>query len=282
MNSPETTVDLYLDLLKKVLTRLAFPHEYRAIFSPGSSDTRMGRAAQAFLGALLAKVSGNVFRRTAVDASQRYIGKDWPAEAETMIGMRRLDQLQACIASVLENAVPGDLIEAGAWRGGAAIFMRAVLKAHGDATRTVWVADSFQGLPKPDGRFAQDRGDSHWRFQNILAVSLDEVKENFARYGLLDDQVRFLPGWFKDTLPDAPIHRLAVLRADGDMYSSTTDILETLYPKVSPGGYVVIDDYGAVPACKKAVDDYRAKYAIGEPLQEIDWTGRFWQKQTGS
>jgi O-methyltransferase len=99
-----------------------------------------------------------------------------------------------------------------------AIFMRAVLKAYGDTHRLVWVADSFQGLPKPDPtRYPADAGDTSWQ-SSYFRVSLDQVKANFARYGLLDNQVRFLVGWFRDTMPTAPIEQLAVLRIDADLY----------------------------------------------------------------
>jgi O-methyltransferase len=175
--------------------------------------------------------------------------------------------------------VPGDLIETGVWRGGATIFMRGILKAYGDTTRLVWVADSFEGLPKPDAeRYPVDAGDQHWT-HSVFAVSLDGVKANFARYGLLDDQVRFLVGWFRDTLPTAPIHQLAVLRLDGDMYESTMDALRNLYPKLSRGGYAIIDDYGASPGCKAAVEDFRRDEGIDEKVEHIDWTGVFWQRR---
>jgi O-methyltransferase len=163
------------------------------------------------------------------------------------------------------------------WRGGASIFMRAVLKAYGDNTRLVWLADSFQGLPKPDGRYPQDEGDQHWEFSHTLGISLEQVKANFARYGLLDERVRFLPGWFKDTLPGAPINQLAVLRLDGDMYASTMDALRSLYHKLSPGGYLIIDDY-ALPNCKRAVDDFRAEHQMTEQVNQIDGSGVFWEK----
>jgi len=195
-----------------------------------------------------------------------------------MIGLARLQNIQDCIASVLRNAVPGDLIETGVWRGGACIFMRAALKAYGDDTRMVWVADSFQGLPKPDPRYPRDADDHHWQYADVLAVSLEKVKSNFERYGLLDSQVRFIEGWFKDTLPHAPIRQLSVLRLDGDMYASTMDALVALYPKLSPGGYAIIDDYGAIPACRLAVDDFRREHGVREALQKIDWTGVFWEK----
>ncbi len=212
------------------------------------------------------------------NTADRLEGRDWPHDGETMIGLSRLDNVQFCIEDILRNDIPGDLIETGVWRGGSTIFMRAALKAYGDETRTVWVADSFAGLPKPDPKVAPaDRGDFHWQFEE-LAVSVDQVKANFARYGLLDDQVRFLAGWFSDTLPSAPIEKLALMRLDGDMYKSTMDALTALYAKLSPGGYCIIDDYGAIPACRQAVEEFRT--AVGEtaPMTVIDYSGVFWKK----
>jgi O-methyltransferase len=157
--------------------------------------------------------------------------------------------------------------------------MRAILAAYGDRGRRVWAADSFHGLPKPDAaRYPADAGDLHWT-RIELAVSLDEVKRNFARYGLLDERVCFLEGWFKDTLPAAPIDRLAVLRLDGDLYESTLDALRALYPKLSIGGYAIVDDYGAVAACARAVEDYRREHGISEPIRDIDGIGVYWQRQ---
>ena len=208
----------------------------------------------------------------------RAAGRDWPSEAETMIGHVRLDHLQHSVEQILAAGIPGDLMETGVWRGGACILMRAVLKASGDSTRMVWAADSFEGLPVPDGRYPEDAGDPHWKHKRVLAVSLEEVKAAFARYGLLDDRVRFLKGWFRDTLPTAPVEKLALLRLDGDMYGSTMDALLHLYPKLSPGGFLIADDYGAVKACRRAVDDYRRRNRIAEPIKAIDWTGVFWQK----
>ena len=161
---------------------------------------------------------------------------------------------------------------------GACIFMRAALNTYGDQTRKIWVADSFEGLPKPDDRYPQDEGDILWTFSHTLAVSLDEVKANFSRYGLLDERVRFLKGWFKDTLPRAPIERLAILRLDGDMYSSTMDALASLYPKLSRGGFAIIDDYGAIETCREAVADFRESNKINDPILPIDQDAVYWRK----
>ena len=102
------------------------------------------------------------------------------------------------------------------------------------------------------------------KYYNHLAVGLDEVRRNFEAYGMLDDQVKFLKGWFKDTLPNAPVRTISVLRLDGDYYESTRDALSNLYDKVSPGGYLIIDDYGenSWTYCRKAVDEFRLERGI--------------------
>jgi O-methyltransferase/8-demethyl-8-(2,3-dimethoxy-alpha-L-rhamnosyl)tetracenomycin-C 4'-O-methyltransferase len=206
----------------------------------------------------------------------RHEGKDWPSQAHTMIGFRRLRQLREACEMVLCENVRGDFIETGVWRGGACILMRGVLAAYGVSNRVVWCADSFEGLPPPSCE--QDRGDPHHTF-DVLKVSLEEVRENFQRYGLLDDRVRFLKGWFRDTLGAAPIQSLAILRLDGDMYESTTQALDALYDKVSPGGFVIVDDFGAVLGCRRAVEQFRSRHAIHNPLIKIDWGGVYWRKK---
>jgi O-methyltransferase len=270
-----TAAELDLDLLKKCLTRYLFGETWVPVVPQrGTAKHLLFQPVRQWL----AGKDMEVVRHLPFDAQGRAEGRDWPARAESMAGLKRLDNLQYCIIDVLHRGVPGDLIETGAWRGGVTIFMRAVLEAFGDPDRQVWVADSFQGLPKPDpGRWPAEAGDEHWTREQ-LAVPLEEVQANFARYGLLDERVRFLPGWFKDTLPAAPIEQLAVLRLDGDMYGSTMEALEALYPKLSPGGYVIVDDYGAIPQCKEAVTDFRTAHGIIDPMESVDWTGVYWQR----
>jgi hypothetical protein len=194
----------------------------------------------------------------------------------TMVGRQRLDNLDHCVAAAIEDGVEGDLIECGVWRGGATILMRGILAAYGIDDRTVWVADSFMGLPKPD--HPNDYADLSAEKRPQLAVSLERVKQNFATFDLLDDRVRFVPGWFNETLHELPVESLCVLRLDGDLYESTMTTLEALYDRVSPGGFVIVDDYGATPVCAAAVDEFRAARGITDPIEEIDWTGAFWRK----
>jgi O-methyltransferase len=192
-------------------------------------------------------------------------GLDWPQRAHTMIGLRRLSHLRRCVEIVLAEGIPGDLLEAGVWRGGATILMRGVLQAYNDSDRRVVAADSFRGVPPPDpARYPADAGDRH-HHQRALAIPLEDVKENFHRYALLDDRVVFLEGWFRDTLPAAPTERLAVLRLDGDLYESTLVALESLYDRVAPGGFVIVDDYGAIATCRQAMHDFRAARDITDP-----------------
>ncbi len=205
--------------------------------------------------------------------------------AVSMLPMARVDNIYQCIRDVVERDVPGDVIETGVWRGGATIFMRAVLAALGDTSRQVWVADSFEGLPEPDAeRFPLEAERFHGsviqRGYDRFAADLDAVKRNFEAYDLLDDRVRFLPGWFSNTLPDAPIDRLAVLRLDGDYYESTMDALDALYPKLSAGGYAIIDDYGedSWTNCRQAVDEFRATHGIDDELVEVDSKCWYWQR----
>jgi O-methyltransferase len=157
--------------------------------------------------------------------------------------------------------------------------MRAILRAYGIRDRLVWVADSFAGLPAPDAkRYPEDRGDTHHEHK-WLAVSLEEVQKTFRKYGLLDDQVRFLKGWFKDTLPAAPIERLAVIRLDGDMYESTMQGLEALYPKLSIGGFIILDDWELIPSCRRAIDDFRLRHGITEPVLAVDGNAGYWRRE---
>ena len=208
---------------------------------------------------------------------QREIGLGWPINGYSMVGTKRLNNIQYCIEEVVKNKVEGDFIETVVWIGGSCILAKALFNTLGE-NRTVWVADSFQGLPKPNVElYPEDKGDDLYSIEQ-LRISEDQVKDNFRRFNLLDDNVRFLKGWFKDTLPAAPIEKLAIVRLDGDMYESTMDGLVNLYHKLSVGGFLIVDDYGVIPACKRAVHDFREEHGITEEIINIDGSGYFWQK----
>lgn len=264
----------YLDLLANTLSRYdGCPQTKPAVASSILGRIR-NKAAR-----IIATPGAELTYQEPFNPDLRRQGMDWPVYAETMIGLERLANLRTAVRTVVTENIPGDLVETGAWRGGASIFMRLALDVYGDKDRTVWVADSFEGLPPPDmERYPQDAG-MNWHTFSELAVSLQQVKANFAKYGALDDRVRFLKGWFKDTLPTAPIERIAVLRLDGDLYASTMDALKPLYDKVSPGGFVIVDDYGMVEdTCRRAIHDFRSERGITDEIARIDKFGAYWRK----
>lgn len=256
----QTTRSAYLDLLKLALADLI-----------ATSTSSVARTQH-----------GEVMSRelTGEDLKLRAAGLDWPLHALTMLGLARLDDLQACVERIVADKVPGDLIEAGSWRGGAAMLMRATLDTLGQRDRTVWVADSFQGFPAAPNR-ANDDGYSLWSDlagADFLAVPLEEVQASFARLGL-NEGVNFVPGFFQDTLPPLHDRIWSLVRLDGDTYESVRAGLDSLYPGLSVGGYLVIDDYNSLDQCREAVQDYRREHGIEEPIEEIDWNGARWRRE---
>jgi hypothetical protein len=259
MGGTDSGRELYLDLMKKTLTGVIYEDPPNPATPTRPRDEPPAQP--------------EVF-----DDDRRTNGEDWPLNAHTMVGLKRLDNLQDCVERVLADGVPGDLIETGVWRGGVCIFMRALLKAYQVTDRAIWVADSFEGMPVAgEDSGGLDHQMRLHRFNEVLGVSLKEVQENFRRYDLLDDAVRFLPGWFSETLPAAPIETLSILRLDGDLYDSTMEALNTLYPKLSPGGYVIVDDFG-LNTCRAAIEDYRKAHGITDEIARIDRFGAYWRR----
>ena len=248
----------------------------------------VSEARSLYLDLLIKSISNTIYgdantgpwRSAEYDAEARRTGSDWPSVAHSMIGVERLGNVRALAERVIREGVPGDMIETGVWRGGACILMRGVLKAYGVTDRRVYLADSFQGLPPPDpDSFPADIGQTAHTFTQ-LAVSRADVEANFKAYDLLDDKLTFLEGWFKDTLSTLPGSvKFAVMRLDGDYYESTIQAMEALYPKLSPGGFVIVDDYGTWPSCRQAISDYRHAHGIDEVIEQIDGAGVYWQKR---
>lgn len=271
----------YLDLLKSCLTRELFFDQEVVDVLP-SVEWKYGDVDEFW--AMLDRQGWRLVQQSG-SIEDRRAGRDYPPTAETMLGKARLDNLQELVTRVVAEDVPGDLVETGVWRGGAVALMRAVLSIYGDERRRIWACDSFQGLPEPDvERYPMDGtlviADKSTKFlmDKVLSVSVEEVRRNIDRYGLLDERIRFVEGWFSESLPGAPIEEISLLRLDGDLYESTMDVLVHLEQKVTPGGFVIVDDYNGLEACKAAVTDYRAEKGITDPIHAIDWTGAWWRK----
>lgn len=222
-----------------------------------------------YLDLLARSLTDSVYEYTGPD-SVRSRGQDIPKRGFTAIGVERLENIRNCAQVIFEDEIPGDFMECGVWRGGACIYMRGLLKNQGVKDRTVWLADTFNGFPSDV--------DEKWAAINItFSVSEEQVRFNFMRYGLLDHQVKLLPGDFSETLPGF-VGELALLRLDADAHRSTMDALKAMYPKVSPGGFVIADDYLNIAETRNAVDEYREKNGITAPLQQADWCAVYWRK----
>lgn len=268
--------ELYLDLLKKTLTRaiVSTGIERHTIRPHDGPKSRVACRLNRFLKnrwleiVRLHRTTPEEFFDPGLEVGNRV------DDAETMLGLRQLEHMQQCIAEVLSRNIPGDFLEAGVWRGGMSIFMRACLKAFHDDIRKLYVVDSFAGLPEINRQIET----FNWNKED-MAVSLEGVKNNFARYGLLDDRVIFLKGYFSETLPHAPIGPLSILRIDADLYQSTMDVLRNLYHKLCPGGYAICDDYRNLPDCRRAIDEFRRECNIAEEIQSIDRRAVCWQKR---
>lgn len=252
----------YLDVLKLCLCDLA-----------GTTTASVARTQEGIV--MSRELAGDQLRVRAA-------GLDWPLHGLTMIGLDRLDDLQACVESIVRNGVPGDLIEAGSWRGGASLLMRATLETLAGPAREVYVADSFQGFPATDGdlRDGYDLS-SDLAGCDFLAVPLDEVKRTFARFGF-EHSLSFVPGFFQDTLPRLAGRQWSIVRLDGDTYDSIKVALASLYPGLSAGGYLIVDDYLSLDECREAVDDFRREHCITEPIEEVDWSGVRWRRDAPS
>jgi O-methyltransferase len=192
----------------------------------------------------------------------------------TMLGPRRGRMLHRLVEEVDRAGVPGALVDCGVWNGGSTILLSAAAPE-----RDVWAFDSFAGLPEPhelDGRESEGLGGE-------LVGSEQKLREGFERFAH-PARLHVRAGWFEETLEDAAgeIGPVAVLHCDGDWYDSVLLTLEVMYPLVSPGGFVVIDDYGTFPGARRATDDYRRGVGDAAPLRRIDQTGRYWRKGTSS
>ncbi|MGH6951531.1 MAG: TylF/MycF/NovP-related O-methyltransferase [Vitreimonas sp.] len=210
---------------------------------------------------------------THYDVEQGSWKIDALARPVTLLTKNQLDLIERCVLDLEERGVPGDFIEAGVWRGGAIILMRALLDAYAIAARKIVAADSFAGIPK-NVRARNDPVDL-WRDRWI--ASLDDVRQNIARFGLLDDRIEFVVGFFADSLTTLAGRQFALMRLDSDSYDSVEESLLHLYPLLSPGGVIIVDDWHLV-GCRAAVLNYRARHSVDEEIQTCEGNA-YWVKR---
>lgn len=210
---------------------------------------------------------------THYDLAQSQWKVDPLARPLTLLTKAQLDLIDRAIRDLEARGIRGDFIEAGVWRGGVIVFMRALLDAYNIQDRRIFAADSFAGIPK-NTRVQNDPVDD---WTDRWVASLDDVRRSIARFGLLDERILFVVGNFADTLKSLARERFALIRLDSDSYESVETSLTALYPQLSAGGVVIIDDWHLV-GCRAAVEDYRARQGIRDQIQ-VHEANAYWVKQ---
>ena len=280
MTTAEEPRRKYLDLVAKIILNEINPENGARIkyLLDAVCEAEPGRDRNDVLRTLVGLHNSDEKVRAALD--DLYRPRHWWTKTLgfpfSMIGPKRLANTREAAETVIAEYIPGAMVETGVWRGGACIMMKAVMSAYG-VSRPLYVCDSFVGLPKltegPDAVLTLDENP-------LLSAPVEDVRSHFERLDLLDDDVHFVKGWFEDTMPElarSGPEAIAVLRLDGDYYHSTMVVLENLYDKVSPGGFVIIDDYHAYEQCAQAVNEYRAAKGITDEMIEIDGVGIYWR-----
>ena len=202
----------------------------------------------------------------------------------TMTSVERMFALYKSVEYVVRSEIPGDFVECGVWRGGSLMMMALTLQRLGQ-TRAIHGFDTFEGMPAPTAAdIKHDTGESA---AAILARSVereddlvwgiagrDVAEKNVAATGYPAELVHFHVGRVEETIPDRAPDRIALLRLDTDWYESTRHELEHLYPRLAPGGVLIIDDYGFWRGARQATDEYFAKIGGKVLLNRIDDTAR--------
>lgn len=200
----------------------------------------------------------------------------------TMTSEARCYALYRAVRYIIENNVLGDFVECGVWRGGSAMLMARVLQEYGAGNRALYLYDTYAGMSEPtdEDKKASGKGGSAaatWQalqkpeYNDWCYAGLEEVRENVRKVKYPDTKTHFIKGDVADTLKQKTPERIAILRLDTDWYESTKLELEVLFPKLTKGGVLIIDDYGSWQGAKKAVDEYpEIKHLL---LNRIDNTG---------
>ncbi len=276
---PHAHRNRYLALLKRALANLIYPEdEQRLWLLSGPDGPPHQPPSQEYLRDIRYRDPDGYAHLTRGKRLGGIIHRQPGRYSHTMIGLQGLGRIERSAEELFAANVPGDFVDAGTCRGGSAIFMRAMQVAFDESPRRVWVADTFEGVPASTSDVDVSAGlDLSTPRYPWLAASLQSVRDNFRTYGLLDSGVVFLPGLFNDTLRTAPIERIALLRLDADLYSSTSECLNALYDRISPGGAVIVDDYGGLEPCRRAVDEFRSARGVTAPLHRVNWTEVWWR-----
>jgi O-methyltransferase len=226
------------------------------------------------------------FRRLSEEDRNEIFGQVQPF---TMTSYERVLALIDAVEYIVWNDIPGDIVECGVWKGGSIMAALLTLVRLGRRDKAIWLYDTFQGMTAPQPLDLSVRGENAekiYREHRKKGVgwfegTMEEVKANLVRCDYPVELIRFVPGPVETTLREKVPERISLLRLDTDWYESTKCELELLYPKLTPRGVLIVDDYGHWAGAKKAVDEHFARSSFSPFLHRIDYTGRLILKENG-
>jgi len=202
----------------------------------------------------------------------------------TMTSPERIYALIEAVRYVVRSAIPGAIVECGVWRGGSMMAAALALKSLHVVDRDLYLFDTFEGMPKPQEVDVDLKSTPAMSFFSRTQIGedssgycrsiLEETRANMASIGYCGEKIHFCKGKVESTIPDSAPDQIALLRLDTDWYESTKHELVHLYPRLSPGGILIIDDYGHWRGSRKATDEFIKEYAPSLFLGRIDYTGR--------
>ena len=235
------------------------------------------------LGYKINRIKKNVY---PVDISNEIIKKYQEIEPFTVTSIERAAALLDSVKYIVNNNISGDFVECGVWKGGSCMLMAKELIKQNSLNRNIWLYDTFDGMTQPTdadvetetgikGKALLSNADKTTEKLNMWAYApIEEVKNNMLKTNYPIDNIKYIKGKVEDTLKSNTPSKIALLRLDTDWYESTKIELEVLYPLITKGGVLIIDDYGHFEGAKRAVDDYFRKINQQPLLNRIDYTGR--------
>jgi O-methyltransferase len=235
--------------------------------------------AETALNVALQRVGLERIERRPADMEAEFLDLYQRCERHTMTSVERMYAVWQSVRYILARGVPGDFVECGVWQGGSSMLAALTCERAGDRERVLHLYDTFEGMPEPtaeDGPTARHQWARHEQEDHNAWCysSLDEVRENMLSTGLARDRLKLIKGKVEETIPGEMPAEIALLRLDTDWYTSTKHELVHLYPVLSRGGVVIIDDYGFWRGARSAVDEYLGEQGLPLLLTRVDPTGR--------
>jgi len=215
------------------------------------------------------------------DYDQATIDLFWKVKPYTLTSHERVNALRQAVIYIVKAGIPGAIVECGVWRGGSMLVIANTLVELGATDRELHLFDTFESMPPPGthdvdvwGHHAADTFDAALANPVYAYIPQDQIKSLLVAAGYPAERLHFVKGMVEQTIPDGAPEHIALCRLDTDWYESTAHEMEHLYPRITPSGVLLIDDYGHYLGSKRAVDEYIEKHRLALLMNRIDFTGR--------